>query len=342
MAHEMSFVISVTLGYLFGPRADCTIVVSPPLFLGIPVALVAKLKNSKSIFHVQDMQPDAAVDLGMLRPGRLTNFFYFVERLTYRLVDRVSTISQGMRQKIVGKGIPAEKVDLLPNWANEDFVRPLDRETDYRNEWGLADKFVVLYAGNMGVKQGLGTLLDVADGLRDFEEIAFVIVGDGGEKQDLSRRAEERGLQNVFFKPLQPIERLAELLATADVSVIPQKSGVKDIVLPSKLPNILLSARPVVVAANEDTELARIVADARCGIRVSPECAEQFTWALVRLKDAPALSQCMGESGRRYAEQRLRSGAVLERFAAAIRSLSAGTPPREPDRGEVPKLADRV
>lgn len=321
MFHELSFVVAATLGYLFGPRADCTIIVSPPLFLGIPIALVSKLKNGKSIFHVQDLQPDAAVDLGMLKPGRLTDFFYLVERITYRLVDRVTTISHGMREKIVSKGIDPTKVDLFPNWANDDFVQPMPRQTAYREQWNLGEKFVVLYSGNMGVKQGLGSLLDVAEGVLGEADIVFVIVGDGGEKQDLVARAMQRGINNVLFKPLQPIDRLSELLASADVSVIPQKAGVKDIVLPSKLPNILLSARPVVVAANVDTELARIVSDAQCGIRVTPERTDQFCSALLRLKSASALRESMGAAGRRYAEQRLTSRAVLQPVARAIRKL---------------------
>jgi colanic acid biosynthesis glycosyl transferase WcaI len=134
MIHEISFVASSALGYLFGPRPDLTIIVSPPLFIGIPVALIAKLNRSRTIFHVQDMQPDAAVDLGMLKPGLLTDFFFAIERSTYRLADRVSTISHGMLEKIAAKGVRRNKLMLFRNWAQDDLVSPRDIHIWYRRE----------------------------------------------------------------------------------------------------------------------------------------------------------------------------------------------------------------
>src|SRR5262249_39493848 len=160
--HELSFVASVSLGYLCGPRADCTIVVSPPLFLGIPILLMARLKRSRTVFHVQDLQPDAAIDFGLLEPGALARFLFRVERATYRLADCVASIGAGMLRAIAAKGVPAEKMLLVRNWANDERVAPGSRNTWYREHWELRDRFVVLYAGNLGVKQGLSTLLQCA------------------------------------------------------------------------------------------------------------------------------------------------------------------------------------
>lgn len=129
IVHELSFVISSSLNYMFGPRADCTVIVSPPLLLGIPITLIAKLKRSRTIFHVQDLQPDAAVDLGMLRKGMFTRMLFGIERLTYVLSDYVSTISEGMLGKIASKGIRREKLFLFRNWANDDAIAPMSRET---------------------------------------------------------------------------------------------------------------------------------------------------------------------------------------------------------------------
>ncbi len=269
--HEISFVASASINYILGPRADLTVIISPPLFLGIPIILIAKLKRSRIVFHIQDLQPDAAIDLGMLKRGWLTSFLLFVEKISYRIVDVVSTISEGMLDRIVAKGISRKKIFLLRNWANDDQVAPLSRDTAYRQELSLGNKFVVLYSGNMGVKQGLRTLLDTARILEGTPDIVFVIVGDGGEKHGLLRRADEMNLQNVVFLPVQPYARLSELLATADVSLIPQKSGINDIVLPSKLSNIMASKRPVIAAANIDSEFGRIVCDSGSGLLISPE-----------------------------------------------------------------------
>jgi colanic acid biosynthesis glycosyl transferase WcaI len=322
MLFELSFIFSTTVGYALGPRADCTVIVSPPLFLGIPIALLARLKGSLSIFHVQDLQPDAAVDLGMLRPGRLTNLFFFLERLTYRVCDRVSTISRGMMNRIAAKGVPAAKLFLFRNWANDDTVVQLPRNTSIRRAWRLGERFVALYSGNLGVKQGLESLLDCADRLRRYPEIAIVIVGDGGEKTALIRQAQERGLDNVFFKPLQPQRRLARLLATADVSLIPQKAGVMDIVLPSKLGNLMASARPIVAAAAVDTELGNIVREAGCGLRVEPGNGAQMADAILNLYCDSSLCNRLGNNGRAYMERNLTSHAVLRDFELALRAMA--------------------
>jgi colanic acid biosynthesis glycosyl transferase WcaI len=326
MIHELSFVFSATLGYLFGPRADVTVIVSPSLFLGIPMAILARLKGSASLFHVQDLQPDAAVDLGMLKPGPVTDFFYWIERLTYRLCNRVSTISEGMRRRVTEKGVPADKVALLRNWANDDQVRVLPHETALRREWGLDGKFVVLYSGNMGVKQGLSDLLECAEVLRAEREVAFVIVGDGGEKDALMAQAEERRLDNVQFRPLQTMERLGELLATADVAVIPQKAGVTDIVLPSKLANILASGRPVVAAAAQGTELAHILVDGDCGRVVPQGDPVRMAEALLDLRDDRELRARLGANGRRYMEAHLGRTAVVTQFRNELQALALRRP----------------
>jgi colanic acid biosynthesis glycosyl transferase WcaI len=321
MLHELSFVCSVTPGYLFGPRADLTIIISPPLFLGIPVALIAWFKRSRTIFHVQDLQPDAAVDLGMLKPGALTSLFFLLEKVTYRLADRITTISRGMLEKIASKGVPRHKLTLFRNWAHDNLVSPMATETRYRQDWNLTGKFVVLYSGNMGVKQGLDSVLHAADALNGHRDIVFLIVGDGGEKEALMERAAAMRLDNIQFRPLQSMEQLSELLATADVAVIPQKRGVKDIVLPSKLGNLLASGRPVIAAAEPDTEFGKIVLESGCGVLVEPGNGEQIAAAILGLHNVPDDRTRMGGNGRRYMETELSGAAVLGGIAGRIEAL---------------------
>lgn len=324
MFHELSFVASATLNYLFGPRADCTIIVSPPLFLGIPVALIARLKGSKSIFHVQDLQPDAAIDLGMLKTGRFTDLLHFIERLTYRIVDRVSTISEGMRNKIISKDVVPEKVFLLRNWANDNNIAPLPKKTEYRRELRLDKKFVVLYSGNMGVKQGLSVLLEAAALLKSERDIVYLIAGDGGMKKELQIMANALKLTNVLFLPVQPYENLSALLATADISIIPQKMGINDIVLPSKLSNIMASRRPLIATAPRNSEFGRIVLESDCGILVEPENAQQVADAIMTLYRNPAELERKAANGRYYMEQHLGHYAILNSFATQLEEIVAG------------------
>lgn len=319
--HELSFVISASFNYLLGPKVDCTIIVSPPLLLGMPIALIAKLKRSKTVFHVQDLQPDAAIDLGMLRKGLLTDILFHIERLTYRLADSVSTLSQGMLNKIIGKKVDPDSIFILRNWANDDHIVPLEKSTSYRRDMGYEDKFIVLYSGNMGVKQGLGLLLDAASFLRDVRDIVFLIVGDGGEKQYLQRRAAELQLKNVTFLSVQPYARLVELLATADVAVIPQKKGVDDIVLPSKLANIMASQRPIIAAAPIHSELGRIVLESKSGLVVEPEEPAQMADSIKRLYRHADEREEMARNARLYMEKHFARRAILDEFIERLQLI---------------------
>lgn len=312
--HELSFVMNATFSYLMGPKTDVTIIVSPPLFLGLPVAALAWIKGSKVLFHVQDLQPDAAVELGMMRRGFATRALFALERWTYRWADKVSAISPGMLRKIEAKGVDPRKLVLFRNWADDNVVKPQSRETRFRKSWELGDRFVVLYAGNLGVKQGLCSVLDAAERLRDRKDIVFVIVGDGGEKRNLMEHARRRALENVQFRPLQAISDLSELLATSDISIVPQRRAVSDIVLPSKINNLLGSGRPIVVCADVGTDLHRVITDANCGLVVGPDDSEALARALVTLCDSPEMRATMSANGRRLVETTLSQDVVLGQF----------------------------
>jgi colanic acid biosynthesis glycosyl transferase WcaI len=317
--HELSFVVSATVSYVLGPRADVTVIVSPPLALGLPIALCAWLRRSRTLFHVQDLQPDAAEELGMMRPGPLLTLLRRVESMTYRSAGAVSTISAGMLNRIREKGVAQGKLVLLPNWANDDLVRPLPPGMSYRSEWGLQGKFVILYAGNMGVKQGLESVLETALRLKGDREVAFLIVGDGGEKERLQQRARELELDNLQFQTLQPAEALAQLLATADIAIVPQRRGVTDIVLPSKIGNLMCSARPLVVAAMPGTEVERVILEAGCGLVVPPEDSAAMAEAIVALRRDAECRNRMGLSGFHYATERLAATPILEHFESWLR-----------------------
>lgn len=321
MLHELSFVLSASLGYLLGPRAAVTFVVSPPLPLGVPVGLLAKLKGSRVVFHVQDLQPDAAIETGLLKPGWFTRALLALERRTYALADRVSTISRGMLARIEAKGVAQAKTLMFVNWANDDLVGPRGRDTELRERWALGERFVVLYSGNLGVKQGLDMLLDCAALMRAARDVVFLVVGDGAAKPALLRRIQAERLENVQLRPLQPPELLSELLATANVAVIPQLPGVGDIVLPSKLSNILAAERAVVAAAPGPSELARTLHEAGCGLTVPPGDAGALADALRRLKANPLELARFAANGRRYMHERLSRSAVLPQVSEAVVAL---------------------
>ena len=323
IVHELSFACSAAFRFLVGPSVECTVVVSPPLLLGMLFGFLAKLKRSTVVLHVQDLQPDAAVDLGMLKPGKLTALLFKIERWGYALATRVSTISVAMRRKIESKGVASNKCLIFKNWANDELIRPLDAAQSLRGAWSLGSRFVVLYSGNMGVKQGLGMMLDAAAKLGSQEDVLFLIVGDGGEKNALVARAEAEGLSNVRFKPPVPKEDLSRLLATADISVITQKAGIDDLVLPSKLGNLLSSQRPVIASTTAHSELASIVQEAACGVVIPPENGAALAESIEALRADPGLRTSMAVNGRSYAIANLASKAILEQFERDLLAIAS-------------------
>jgi len=320
--HELSFSISALVRYLFSRRCDVTIVVSPPLLLAFLISFAGQIKKSLVLVHVQDLQPDAAIDLGMLKPGRFTDVLFAIERLTYSLAYRVSTISSAMRENIISKGVPKEKTILFKNWADETLIKPLPPSQSLRNAWQLTDRFVVLYAGNMGVKQGLWILLKAAEAMLTDPDVVFVIVGDGGEKPDLVERAQRAGLMNVVFKSLVPREQLSQLLATADVSVITQKPGIDDLVLPSKLGNLLASSRPLIICTATGSELSDIAHGADCGIVIDPDDVNGLVAGIRHLRSNSEDSERMAKNGVVYVRSHLGKDAILSEFSSTVEYLT--------------------
>lgn len=301
-------------------RPDVVWTVEPTLAGGPIASLVAGLCDARSWLHIQDFEVDAAFSMGLLKgagPRRLALGF---ERWLMRRFDRVSTISGRMMDLARSKGLREGQLVFLPNWVDMSLINP-QASSSYRAELGIgAGITVALYSGNMGNKQGLEVLADVARLLKDNADVTFVFSGDGTGKQDLVERC--KGLSNVRFLPLQPLRRLSDLLALADVHLLPQRADAADLVMPSKLTGMLASGRPVIATAAIGTELATVVKDkAACGIVVPPETPAAMAEALLALAGDPERRAQLGARGRAYAQTDVDRDAVLRRFESDLLEL---------------------
>ena len=235
MFHEASFVFTSTLRALSLPRAEAYVLVSPPLLLGVAGWLVGAIKSAPFVFHVQDMQPDAAVGLGMLKAGWFTRSLYALESFAYRHAARVSGITRGMLESFRGKGVSDAKLVYFPNAIALDNDQPPPERGEFRRRHGIASgEFLAVYAGNLGVKQGLDVLLETAPLLRD-PRIRILICGDGAQRESLEQRVRELKLPNVTMLPLQAGRNYRALLVDTDVSFITQQAGSGNSFFPSKL-----------------------------------------------------------------------------------------------------------
>jgi colanic acid biosynthesis glycosyl transferase WcaI len=321
--HEATFVLTSTMRILLLRRPDVYVVVSPPLLLGAAGWLVATLKWAPFIFHVQDLQPDAAVGLGMLRTGLFTRALYWLEAFAYKHATRVSGISEGIVDAFRRKGVPDRKLILFPNAV----VLPGDRDIPVRGKFRAkhhftADEFLAVYAGNLGVKQGLEILLDAADLLRAEKQIRIVIAGDGAAREKIEKEIRDRN--NMSMLPLQYGIDYKEFLVDADVSLISQQSGSGNAFFPSKLLVTLAYSCPVVTVADEESALARAVANGRCGKNVLPADPKQLANCLRDLSEDREQLRQWGANGRAYVEQFEQRG-VLDKFLGQLKSLGEKT-----------------
>lgn len=311
--HHLSFALSafpVALWAALRRPPDLVFVVAPAL-VAAPVGLLAAwIGGAKSWLHIQDFEVEAAFAMGLLREdtrlGRLAKAF---EAWVLRRFDRISSISMPMVAKLGTKGVPADKTCELRNWANLSRVKP-QTESPFRAEFGITTPYVALYSGNLANKQGIEILPDMARRLVHRTDLTFVVCGDGPMRAKLLASAENLG--NIRFFPLQPVDRLSDLLALADVHLLPQIAGAADLVLPSKLTNILASGRPVLATADPLTALGAEVNGA--GVVTPPGDASKAAAALERMLDDPALRATLGLEARRRALERWDMAAILQRL----------------------------
>ena len=320
LIHLASFALSslpVMLRQIFR-CPDVLMVIEPPLMCSPTALLVSKLSGAKSWLHVQDLEVDAAFDLGLLPSGHLRHAVLFVERQLMRIFGRVSTISTNMLNRLVDKGVRQGRAALFPNWVDTGVIFPVDSPPLMREELGVpANTVVALYSGNMGEKQGLEIVLKAARQHVSDERIQYILCGDGPVRSRL--QAEYASLANVLWLPLQPVEKLNDLLNVADIHLLPQRADAADLVMPSKLTGMLASGRPVIATSHAGTHLAEVVSN--CGIVVSPDDVTGFVNAMSRLVQNKVERDAYGAAAREYAEKHMAKASVLGRLEDSLSAL---------------------
>lgn len=297
-------------------RPDVVLTVEPTLMSAVAGLMTARIAEAVAWLHVQDFEVDAAFGLGLLRgEGRANKLAEALERQAMHGFDRISTVSEKMMQRLPEKGIQVAKTVMFPNWVDTDAIAPLRRPSRLRQQLGLGpDRVVLMYAGNMGMKQGLELLPLLAQEFASDPRIHFLFCGDGAYHAQLAGMVQ--GAANVTMLPLQPFDRLNDLLNAADIHLLPQRPDAADLVMPSKLTGMLASGRPVIATAASGTQVA--IALGPCGIAVPPlDNAALFT-AVRTLADRPEMRRALGVAARSHAVEYLGRERVLQRFEAEL------------------------
>jgi len=291
----------------FLSRLDGVIAMSPPLTLGLTGRLITALRGGRLMFNIQDVFPDAAITTGAIRHPLIISLASRLEKWSYRASDSVVVLSDDLADNVRAKVSKSRRgrVRVIPNFVDTEVITPCSRNTAYRTELGIGDQVVVMYAGNVGYSQSLDMVVEVA---RAMPSVVFVINGDGSARKSLESSA--RGLANVKFADYQPIERLSEVLATGDIHLVPLRSGLARVSVPSKTYSIMASSRPVIAAIDPDTEIPRLLERAGAGVSVAPDDADALRAAITKLVDAPTVRESLGKNGREWVERHASPRAV--------------------------------
>lgn len=326
----LGFTVLATWKALVGKRParpDAVLAMSPPLTLGAAGWLAAKRWRVPFVFNIQDVFPDVAVEVGAISNPKVIRVASWLERSSYKRADAVTVLSDDLQANLVAKltgrvDDPRDRVRVIPNFVDTDRIQPRDPESgSYRRENGLVGKRVVMYAGNVGFSQSLELLLDTARQLVDRTDVAFVVNGGGSARADLEAAAAD--LPNLHFVDFQPKDRLPEVLAAADIHVVPLKRGLAASSVPSKTYSIMAAGRPLVASVDEGTEVARVVERAEAGIAVPPDDPDAFAAAVTKLLDAPELADQMGRAARRFVERWASPAVVALQYETLFEELRA-------------------
>jgi len=327
-ANYLSFALSAAvLGPLETRKPDLLYVYFPPATASVPAMAIKAFRRVPLVLEIQDLWPDTLSATGMMDNRHLLKVVGRWCDFTYRVAKKIIVLSRGFKDALVSRGVPAEKVEVIRNWCDdEDNILKARPEKSLSGELGFDGRFNILYSGTMGKAQALKAVLSAAEILKDrIPEIQFVFMGSGIESEELKRVARERKLGNVAFHPRRPIEKIGEVMKIADVLLVHLKDDpLFRITIPSKIQSYLAAGRPILACVKGNA--ADLVTDAKAGIACDPESPESIAGAAETLFSMSATQrEGMGENGRKYYDRELSLDRGVQRYEEIFRSFDPST-----------------
>jgi glycosyltransferase involved in cell wall biosynthesis len=323
-ANYVSYLGSALRHALSGPRPDLVLCMTDPPIIGDLGVVVGRRVGAPEHVISQDVVPEIATELNRLRNPAVIGVLRGLVGAYLRRADRIVAIGETMRERLEEKGAPAERLRVIPNWVDTRAITPQPRDNEWAHKHGLVGQFVVMHSGNVGHAQDLDSLVRAATFLRDRDDIRIVIAGFGArhaEMLDLADRLEVRGM--VRFLPYQKRSRLSLSLSTGDVHVVGLARGLAGYVVPSRLYGILAAGRPVIAAAEDSSETARLVREIGCGIVIPPARPDLVARTIREAASGGFDLDEMGRRGRAYVEDEADRVVAMERYRALVRELLA-------------------
>ena len=321
----LTYVFGVMWRGLFARRPDLVICMTDPPFIGSIARLVAARFRAPLLVIAQDVFPEIAVKLGRLRNPVVIKALRLLVDSSLRSADRVVAIGDTMKLRLEEKGVRPERIRVIPNWVDVDALRPSPRDNPWAREHRLLKRFVVMHSGNVGYAQDLDTLIRACSFLRDLDNLAVRIIGGGARREELLQLTRQLAIEKVRFMPWQPYELRSSSISSADVHVVGLARGLAGYVVPSRLYGVLAAGRPVIAAAEAESETAQLVARVGCGVVVRPGDPFALARTIRAAHDGEFDLAEMGRRARAFAEAEAGRGIAIGRYTEVLRELQGVT-----------------
>jgi colanic acid biosynthesis glycosyl transferase WcaI len=315
--HAIGTIAAVRLGGDY----DVVIAASPPLTIGLSGLMVAAHRRVPFVYNVQEIFPDSLVRIGVLKNKLVVRGLEWIEKFIYRAAAKVVVISEGFRNQLLAKNVPDTKIEVISNFVDLDLIQPYERHNAFSAEHRLDDKFVVSYAGNIGLTQDFESILDAARSLQDMPQVQILIVGDGARREWLAREIVAQEVKNLMLLPYQPKSVVPFIYASSDICLVPLRAGSAQGTFPSKIYTIMGAARPVLVSADAGSDLCELAEAAQCGFVVPPSDPEQLARGIRNAFAARGSLPQLGRNGREFVLQRYSAPAVAREYADLVSRL---------------------
>lgn len=304
-------------------KADILFIDSTPPTQGFMATLLKKIKHIPMVYNLQDIFPDSLLYTGLSTERSLMfKIGRWMEHITYKNADKIIVISEDFKQNIMKKGVPENKIDVVYNWVDEKSVYHVDREKNILFERYNIDrnKFYIAYSGNIGLTQNLELLIEVANKIKDFKDIGFIIIGNGMFKAELETQVARRKLDNIIILPFQPYEEIANVFSIGDVGLIISKPGIGNNSVPSKTWSYMAAETPILASFDAESELCKLVKENNCGICVDAGDVEKFIEAILQMKKLK--NNDFGKNGRNYIDEKLSRKVGTEKYITIIKETA--------------------
>ena len=305
-------------------KPDVILAVNPPITTTFSAWLISVFKRAPLVVGIQDVWPDCLIQVNKLRNKVVIYFSRILEKIQYRIAKKIIVLSPGMRSNLENKGVKRDKIEIIANWADTEYVKPLPRENNFLFNHNLENKFVVLFSGNHGYISALENVIEAAEFLKDIPEVLFLLAGEGSVKKDLIQQAAGKGLDNIRFLSTQPEQQWLEMLAASDLTLVSLRADLAGLNVPSKVYTLMAAGRPILASVPEMSEVAALVINAKSGIICKPDNPQDLAEKIRDLKDKTALLDELGRNGRLFMQENFNRKLQTASYLSILESALAG------------------